>query len=74
MTTDDLKRAEARYQRAEAKAEMARLERNAAIHEALIDGWSQKQIAETLDLSATRVWQLARAHGRRVFVAHEEAS
>lgn len=67
MTADDLKRAEARYQRAQERADRARDERNAAIHGALVDGWSQVGVARAMGLSPQRVGQLSRGL-ERVYV------
>lgn len=74
MTTNDLKRAEQAYQRAQSAADAARLERNALVQDALAAGWSQTSIAQATGLSSARIGQLAKALGRRVFVAHDEVS
>lgn len=72
MTADELRRAEEAYQRAQGAADAARLERNALVLDALAAGWSQSSIARATGLSAARVGQLAKALGRRVFVAHDD--
>jgi hypothetical protein len=60
MTADDLRKAEARYQRASRRAEELRRERNALILEALEAGWTHAQIAKVTGLTRGRVGQLAR--------------
>lgn len=54
-----LKEAEARYQRAYARAEQARVERNAQVQEAIKAGWTHAQIAEATGLTRSRVGQIA---------------
>jgi hypothetical protein len=59
MTTDELRSAEARYQRASLLAEQARTERNATIHAALQAGWSHAAIAAATGLTRGRIGQMA---------------
>jgi hypothetical protein len=67
MTTDELKRAEARYQRAQERAREAREERDATVQAALMQGWSQVGVARAMGLSPQRVGQLAQGL-ERVYV------
>jgi DNA-binding NarL/FixJ family response regulator len=60
MTAEELRKAEARYQRASARAEALRLERNATILEALAAGWTHATIAKTTGLTRGRIGQLAK--------------
>lgn len=67
MTTDDLRRAEARYQRAFRRAEEAREARNAAVRSALAEGWTHARISEATGLTRGRIGQIAQATmGREV--------
>jgi CRP-like cAMP-binding protein len=59
MTAEELRRAEARYQRAFRRSEQAREERNRLVREALADGWTHARIAEVTGLTRGRVGQLA---------------
>ena len=59
MTEDELKKAEARYQRASGRAEEARQERNRLVAEALTSGWTHAKIASATGLTRGRVGQLA---------------
>ena len=59
MTADELRSAEARYQRAFRRAEEARTDRNAAVRQALEAGWTHAQIAEATGLTRSRVGQIA---------------
>lgn len=59
MTADVLRKAAARYERASARSEDAREARNAAIREALADGWTHAEIAEATGLTRARVGQIA---------------
>jgi anti-sigma28 factor (negative regulator of flagellin synthesis) len=61
MTPAELRKAEARYQRASARSEEARADRNAAIRQAIADGWTHAKIAEATGLTRGRVGQLATA-------------
>jgi len=63
MTTDQLRQAEAHYQRASRVAEEARQERNRLICEALTAGWTHARIAEAIGLSRGRISQFASASG-----------
>lgn len=58
MTADELRRAEASYQRASDRAEKLREQRNAAVKEALAEGWTHAKIAETTGLSRGRISQI----------------
>jgi hypothetical protein len=59
VTTDELRKAEARYQRASRRAEEAREERNRLILAALGAGWTHAKIAEATGMTRGRVGQLA---------------
>jgi len=61
MTPEELQKAEARYQRAFRRAETEREARNAAVREALAEGWTHARIAETTGLTRGRVGQIASA-------------
>jgi transcriptional regulator with XRE-family HTH domain len=58
MTAQDLRKAEARYERAFGRSEVAREERNRLVREALGAGWTHAQIAEATGLSRGRVSQI----------------
>lgn len=64
MTAEDLRKAEARYQRAFRRSEAEREARNAAVRTALDEGWTHARIAEATGLTRGRVGQIAQA-GRR---------
>jgi cell division protein FtsL len=59
MTADQLRRVEARYQRAFRRSEEARSERNAAVRSALEAGWTHARIAQATRLTRSRVGQIA---------------
>ncbi len=59
MTPSELRKAEARYQRAASRAEDARQERNRLVREALQAGWTHARIAEATGLTRGRVGQIA---------------
>jgi DNA-binding NarL/FixJ family response regulator len=59
VTAQELRKAEARYQRASRRSEEAREERNRVVREALAEGWTHAQIAEATGMSRARVGQLA---------------
>lgn len=59
MTADELRKAEARYQRAFRRSEELREERNRLVREALAAGWTHAQIAEATGLTRGRIGQLA---------------
>lgn len=59
MTADELRKAEARYQRAFARSEAAREARNALVREALTAGWTHAQVAQATGLTRGRVGQMA---------------
>jgi DNA-directed RNA polymerase specialized sigma24 family protein len=58
MTKQELRSAETRYRRASAIAETHRQARNAAVRQALADGWTYAQIAEVTGLTRGRIGQL----------------
>lgn len=60
MTTDQLRQAEARYQRAFRRSEEAREDRNRLVREALAAGWTHARIAEATGLTRSRVGQFAK--------------
>ena len=60
MTTDDLRKAEARYQRAFRRSENEREQRNAAVQAAIAAGWTHAAIAEATGLTRGRVGQIAK--------------
>lgn len=65
MTSAELRKAEARYQRAFRRAEEAREARNAAVRAARAEGWTDARIAEATGLTRSRVGQIAqRPDGR----------
>lgn len=64
MTTDELRKAEARYQRAFARSEAARDQRNRLLRKALSEGWTHAQIAEATGLTRSRIGQLALAFAK----------
>jgi hypothetical protein len=59
MTVQELRKAEARFQRAYRRSEQAREERNAAVRAAIEAGWSHARIAEATGLTRARVGQIA---------------
>jgi CRP-like cAMP-binding protein len=59
LTADDIRKAEARYQRASRRAEEALKARDALIEQAIADRWSHARIAEASGLTRGRVGQLA---------------
>lgn len=61
MTADQLRKAEARYQRAFARSEQLRRERNALVHAAIAAGWTHARIADATGMSRGRVGQIALA-------------
>jgi hypothetical protein len=63
MTADDLRKAEARYQRASRRSEEAREERNHLVRSALVEGWTHAKVAEATGLTRGRVGQLAQTFG-----------
>jgi transcriptional regulator with XRE-family HTH domain len=58
VTADELRKAEARYQRASRRSEEARIERNRLIRDALAAGWTHARIAEATGMSRGRVSQI----------------
>lgn len=60
MTEDQLRKAEARYQRAVGRSETARQERNRLVREAVADGWTHSRVAEATGLTRGRVNQIAK--------------
>jgi CRP-like cAMP-binding protein len=61
VTAAELRKAEARYQRAFARSEAAREDRNALVRSALAEGWTHARIAEATGLTRGRVGQIASA-------------
>lgn len=59
MTAAELRKFEARYQRAFRRCEAERETRNAAVRKALVDGWTHAQVAEATGLTRARVGQIA---------------
>lgn len=59
MTANELKKTEARYQRASRRAEDARAARNAAVCAALAAGWTHAKISEATGLTRGRIGQIA---------------
>lgn len=60
MTTQELRKAEARYQRAFRRSEAEREARNAAVRTALAEGWTHARISEATGLSRGRISQIKR--------------
>jgi DNA-binding NarL/FixJ family response regulator len=58
MTSAELRKAEAAYRSAFRRSETARLRRNAAVREALAEGWTHAAIAEATGLSRGRINQI----------------
>jgi hypothetical protein len=61
VTAAELRKTEARYQRASRRAEELRLERNAAVLAALAAGWTHARVAEATGLTRGRINQIAQA-------------
>jgi hypothetical protein len=59
VVAEDLRKAEARYQRASRRAEEAREHRNRIVREALDAGWTHAKIAEATGLTRGRIGQIA---------------
>ena len=59
MTGSELRKAEARYQRAFARSEDARLDRNRAVAKYRAAGWTYAKIAEETGLTRARIAQIA---------------
>lgn len=59
MIDDDLRKAEARYQRASRRAEEAREARNEAIQGAVAGGLTHARVAEITGLTRGRIGQIA---------------
>ena len=60
MTTEELRKVEARHERASRRYEEAREARNAAVRAALAEGWTHVRIAEATGLTRSRVGQIAK--------------
>jgi hypothetical protein len=58
-TAADLRKAEARYQRAFGRSEQAREARNDLVCQALTEGWTHAKIAEATGLTRGRIGQMA---------------
>lgn len=61
MTAAELRKAEARYQRASRAAEQAREARNATVRAAIDAHWSHTAIAAAMGLTRGRIGQIATA-------------
>jgi hypothetical protein len=59
VSQEELRKAEARYQRAFRRSEEARRARNALVRTALDAGWTHAKIAEATGLTRGRVGQIA---------------
>lgn len=59
MTAEDLRKAEARFQRAFRRSESEREERNQLVRQAIAAGWTHAQVAEATGLTRSRVGQIA---------------
>lgn len=59
VTANELRKAEARYQRASRRAEAEREQRNAAVRKAITEGWTHAKIAEATGLTRGRIGQIA---------------
>lgn len=66
MNATELRKVEARHQRAFRAYEQAREARNTAVHDALEAGMSQRDVAEATGLTVSRVSQLASVGFERV--------
>lgn len=62
MTAAELQQAEAAYRAAFLRSEEARAERNAAVRQALAEGWTHQQIADATGLTRSRISQVRIAH------------
>lgn len=60
MTQEELREAEARYQRAFARSETEREARNEALRRAAAEGWSHARIADATGLGRARVGQIVK--------------
>lgn len=58
MTAAELRKAERAYQRAAARAEQLRQTRNAAVRQALDQGWTHQAISDATGLSRGRISQI----------------
>jgi hypothetical protein len=63
-TAEELRDAEARYQRAFWRAESERSMRNGIVLQAISEGWTHAKIAEATGLTRARVGQIALAKPR----------
>lgn len=59
MTADELRKIENRYRRAHQRAETEREARNAAVRQAIAEGWTYQAIADVIGLAAQRIGQIA---------------
>jgi hypothetical protein len=59
VTPEELRKAEAAYQAAVRHSEEKREARNAAVREALSEGWTHAKIADATGLTRGRVGQIA---------------
>lgn len=59
MTVAELRNAQRAHDRAQQRAEEARLKRDQAVREALAEGWTHAKISEATGLTRGRIGQLA---------------
>ena len=59
VTVDALDRAEGRFRLEMELVEASRRERNRLVREAVAEGWTHRQVAESTGLSRARVGQIA---------------
>lgn len=59
MSPDELRKLQRAHERAAVRAEDARQARNAAVREAIAEGWSHEALAHATGLSRSRVGQIA---------------
>lgn len=64
MSEQEIRKAQARFERAFARSEAARAERDRLVGQALADGWTHARIAEATGLTRGRVGQMAQARAR----------
>lgn len=62
-TAQQLQKAEAAHEVASRRYEQARERRNAAVREALAEGWTHARIAEATGLTRGRIGQIAQSKG-----------
>ena len=62
MTLEELQNLEAHHRRAARCYEMSRSARNAAIRQALAEGWTHAKIADATGLTRSRIAQISASH------------